>query len=585
MELLYVWIEDYNCIKNQGFNFSPRYQFSFEPTYDGKLIRGGNLTKKDLEPTIEDNFFGKHISNITAIVGKNGTGKSSIIDYIFSFKYINLSKLTKLLKFVFLFSNNEFDFFVHSNIDIISMDKKEYKYDDDNYCKTILNNASFIYFSYDFSNYIYCDYRYFDYRESINKSEGNNIDISSSYFLHKYGRWETSNIEVYNQLNSILNHDYLDELRINKPKELEISIRTTYSLEEKNECKKKIMNFFNEGLSDKKILCNALLIMTLYENVLHEDNDLLEEKMRDIFLTKIQQKKPDIGKLIIDYLDEIIKLSKHTKSLQKTKELIEQILNFNDYFLKNNHIQIKRAGGVTSENIVSTAKFVINLTKENKYNKDLIGNLCSLFKNVNQTFGNSKTTVFAHKYIRLSWWQFSSGEQAMLSTWSRLYNIKDDVNKNIILLIDEGELNLHPEWQKRYINDLIDLLKNVFPDKKIQIILTSHSSFIISDLLKENVIFLDKDDNGYCKVVSGIEKQQTFGANIHTLLADAFFLDGGLMGDFAKQKINAVITDLKADKPTQAQIEHAEKIIDLIGEPVLRMKMLQLLNSVKNNRA
>jgi predicted ATP-binding protein involved in virulence len=125
-------------------------------------------------------------------------------------------------------------------------------------------------------------------------------------------------------------------------------------------------------------------------------------------------------------------------------------------------------------------------------------------------------------------------------------------------------------------------LEIVFGDKKVQIILTSHSPFIISDLPKENILFLDKDDKGNCKVVSGLEKQQTFGANIHTLFTEAFFLEDGLIGNFAKQKINDIIKDLK-NNPTQEKIEYAEKLINLIGEPVLRIKLTQLLDDVKNS--
>ncbi|CAA6808521.1 MAG: Unknown protein, partial [uncultured Sulfurovum sp.] len=30
MELLYLWIEDYNNIKNQGFNFSSKWKFDYQ---------------------------------------------------------------------------------------------------------------------------------------------------------------------------------------------------------------------------------------------------------------------------------------------------------------------------------------------------------------------------------------------------------------------------------------------------------------------------------------------------------------------------------------------------------------------------
>ena len=42
MELLYIWIENYKNIKEQGFNFSPKHRFSFVPNEfsEGKLKSG-----------------------------------------------------------------------------------------------------------------------------------------------------------------------------------------------------------------------------------------------------------------------------------------------------------------------------------------------------------------------------------------------------------------------------------------------------------------------------------------------------------------------------------------------------------------
>ena len=72
MELVYLWVEDYKNIKRQGFNFSPRFACEFE---DGTL----DITDKEEtgESYLKD-FFGENI-NVTAIVGENGSGKSSIL--------------------------------------------------------------------------------------------------------------------------------------------------------------------------------------------------------------------------------------------------------------------------------------------------------------------------------------------------------------------------------------------------------------------------------------------------------------------------------------------------------------------------
>ncbi len=60
----------------------------------------------------------------------------------------------------------------------------------------------------------------------------------------------------------------------------------------------------------------------------------------------------------------------------------------------------------------------------------------------------------------------SSGEENFLFQFSNFYHslISSQIKENLLILIDEGETTLHPEWQKRYINYYIDFLKDNFPD-------------------------------------------------------------------------------------------------------------------------
>ena len=109
------------------------------------------------------------------------------------------------------------------------------------------------------------------------------------------------------------------------------------------------------------------------------------------------------------------------------------------------------------------------------------------------------------------------------------------------MLFDEVDITLHPTWQKRLFNDLQTIYNKVSKilrkNIKIHILLTSHSPFLLSDLPKENVIFLEKGKQVY----PFEDGKQTFGANIHTLLSHGFFMKDGLMGEFAKDKIQSII--------------------------------------------
>ncbi len=156
--------------------------------------------------------------------------------------------------------------------------------------------------------------------------------------------------------------------------------------------------------------------------------------------------------------------------------------------------------------------------------------------------------------------------------------IKESKNKDILIVLDEPDLTLHPDWQKKYINEMVKLLSN-FPEKKFHLIITSHSPFLLSDIPKANVIFLEKDEKtGKC--VNATEKMKdfnTFGANIHTLLSHGFFMKDGLMGEFAKNKISKILNFLNGkNKFIDTPINQIKSIIELIGEDFLREKLLKM---------
>ena len=92
--------------------------------------------------------------------------------------------------------------------------------------------------------------------------------------------------------------------------------------------------------------------------------------------------------------------------------------------------------------------------------------------------------------------------------------------RHVTIIFDEIELYFHPEMQRTFIANLIDgisqlSLKNI---RSIQIMLVTHSPFILSDIPKINVLFLKSDGHA-----SAQEDMKTFGANIHHILKNSFF--------------------------------------------------------------
>ena len=146
----------------------------------------------------------------------------------------------------------------------------------------------------------------------------------------------------------------------------------------------------------------------------------------------------------------------------------------------------------------------------------------------------------------------SSGQKAILFFFARLDNAIKNIKKlyvctNIIILLDEADLKLHLEWQRQFINDLVDFLKS-YPDKNFYVLYATHSPMILSDITDDRIVFLEKkkckDKNGKdieCSIDKPLkEGKSTFGANIYDLYHDSFFMDK-YMGEFAFNKINHVI--------------------------------------------
>jgi hypothetical protein len=141
----------------------------------------------------------------------------------------------------------------------------------------------------------------------------------------------------------------------------------------------------------------------------------------------------------------------------------------------------------------------------------------------------------------------SSGEkQQIYSISSILYHLdnlnsaKEDklnVNRihyeNVNVILEEIELYYHPELQQQFVKFLIDGLNqmNLENVKSIHVQVVTHSPYVLSDIPRTNVLALKKDEE---QPVTGL---RTFGANIHDMLKDSFFLQGGSMGYFAQWEV------------------------------------------------
>ena len=193
--------------------------------------------------------------------------------------------------------------------------------------------------------------------------------------------------------------------------------------------------------------------------------------------------------------------------------------------------------------------------------------------------------------------RLSSGEQELLNLLSRLYygiTIKPQKFHNIesprLLLLDEAEIGFHPDWQRQYVKVLTEFMTymRVKAGVDFQIVITSHSPIILSDMPKDCAIMLKRnEETGLAENVSE-SRQQTFGANVFELYRDSFFLDGGMVGEFAAHYIEVLNEDVdrivnREDPPNERELESLKRRIGLIGDRVVRDYLMVKLGAKDRN--
>lgn len=573
MELLYIWIEEYKNIKEQGFNFSSKHRFEFIPEKDkdDKII-GGKLCHEETPNHIE-NFFDKNIINVTAIIGENGAGKSTLIEFtrdifvnsIFSGKPDGIICVTKRNQTDEKYKIEGYKELLESVIPISKQEnifEKYYHHKDKNTGFSLPFARTKVVINYNPPVLFYSGI-YDGKREYYHSSH--TVSISTNYLI------ENEVIRSQDILRQII---FIEEnpninIKFSLPKELVIDfnpifIKVRMALDTENIIENYhtiLSNYIPKSLIDR--LCQSLLI--IFIDLFESSGSFWQETLIQI-LKEFQEQilKENLGEVTKAILKKY-KLNYDNNDLNKEIDAMLELMSILENDERSGKIQPKKHQGFSIIYDISDISNRQNVKK--------------ILKNYQIIRNNKKGTFF----FIIDWRSLSSGEKMLLNLYSRFYSAVEDKNhikpNELTILIDEGETGFHSQWQKEYLKVLIDFLPQIFPDKKIQIILTSHSPFLVSDLPKENIIFLKKNDEGKCVVSKLQDRKETFGSNIHTLFTDSFFMKGGLIGDFAQDKINEVINLLNGDiEQIEEKEDFIKKVIEMIGEPILKRQLLKMLN-------
>ncbi|WP_323665484.1 AAA family ATPase [Pectobacterium punjabense] len=177
----------------------------------------------------------------------------------------------------------------------------------------------------------------------------------------------------------------------------------------------------------------------------------------------------------------------------------------------------------------------------------------------------------------------SSGEENLITKMagiSKSIKLSIDENPNakgFIVLLDEYDENLHPEWARVFLNNLIKFLGEKYLAYEFQIIFSTHHPYLLSDLLRDNVIKLEKKKG--CDSYVSSKAVSTFASNIYDIMNDSFFLTQTI-GEFAVKKINILIGDINKVNRNIDEGKYNEILIKIndIDDDFIRERLMENLD-------
>lgn len=570
-QLLYFWIRrtNYTCFENDEFNFSPSFSFHFDSNE--------NLLTE--EPLNRINIFQErmNLSNITAIVGSNGAGKTALLKAITQMtikrKTVN-SRLddgnmenTSDYFIAVFYINNRFvvvNRHLH-DITFSSGTKKEnYLVPRDN---DIPQDFSFIYFSLESK-----DTESFDLKNRINfipltpkqiKNDGNRFvtskvigDQKKELDFEKFDFEKFWDTYIYSKNKRIVDSNPIINVSINSRSLLKDAF---------------YKNGYDTYISGAEKISESMHINELglvgalsLDLCLEIKNGSYDKFMKDVRFTPETS-----GEECKSFFTEIMYSNDFDKeTVAYIKKAVNEICLFDS--LKKNRI-------VTYEDDPNFRHGIISYDMP-------IGELRKLFTQIFK-----KGPSFLFKYLSFNY-GCSDGELAKIrqkayleyiSKIEELFPDRYSLKNNIVVLMDEIDVHLHPNEQRKLISSIVDSIETFFNGKTVQILFTTHSPVVLSDLPSQNVLYIKKNEGTSKRIIKRKMDNRTFGANIYDLYNDSFFFeDQVLMGDYAKKYIDQLYNKIvNTDLERRSQYKEA---VDLIGEQIVRNELNNVIDYGNN---
>lgn len=613
MKLIYCYIEHFRNIENQDVSLSDEFDCRYR---DSKIF----IEKREKNPLMDYIYDNGFMSNLRIIVGKTGSGKTNFLQLI-GMDWWNRKSTADGDAYLLLYKmHNENDFFVEevglgnktrAYCFTYDFDKHEIlkyipaAYDDheDTYIINAFDRYAFASCPYDnvrqeqmFDNNQFIPRKITQYGKSSVSMECEFLKEYLSHFSEKSIKRRVSFVIGWKNWQNKIQSD-LDEKLIKRE-------YWTYKDRAEEQRDKNFRNGqYNKPIEyDKKSTPKSRFIHDLmvdFAIYLRKWAELVEYEFPEKYYPytgiaydlgiENPRELPDGKKMgilkRIDWLCQYIDY--HTDEITSNRGLVWQIgSDIRDLF----HLL-----GKMDDKYFTDTEFTIPVMDIDVNGKTVMRDV---FERMEQ-YRPDQIGVFTECLLPYHWSYVSSGEYQYAKIWGVLeeYGVRvkmmtqgqkysEAIQPNLILLLDEPENYMHPEMCRTFIRNLNILLSKRNSNTELQVLISTHSPFMLSDVMASQVIKMDYDENGKCVISES--KKPYYAANIHSIMADGFFLEYTI-GEQARifledkfkllQRLTCMNRNLSSSE--KEELTMIRSLIPNIGDALIRHCFCMMLEKFK----
>lgn len=591
MKLVYLYVERFRTLKKQAFVFDTKYKCTY---VNGRLdiLTDKNALNDDFFVLTRDHPRGR-VVNISAIVGKNGTGKTSLARFLLD----AMRPSGNVGDFVAVFDDDSdgkplvcwrkgfSEVGLNVTFDGQKLDESQmhrWPYLGKDAAWTIFREVKYVYYSPVYSSEsVFADQRCKNVKKEPKKDK---LGVPYINDIREYGFHDVSlSAAIAEAIGSGENKTTELALALHHRREVLSFVRAMVqynglsevlgmpAVAKDNDLVFMVDRRYYDELMDGDVVEGLIGKDPVKKDLRrHFPVALPEDPIKAAFVCFAAEYLTDVSNefafvdVLPDSSNAVVEILSHLSALE-TQELVERLQEYE--------------GGETR--LPPLGVFLDRLEKllshATRVGKDLLWRvpLHGIEDNVFETYANAMEPYFECRGDRdvCSFGfkrQPSSGEMIYLMTWARLWSVFESMRdgragqKNVLLFMDEVETSFHPEWQRQFVKRMIVFWEAIMPrGYGLQIVFASHSPIILSDIPSDHVTYLMGQGDA-----CDISPMGSFAANLFDLLNTGFFMDDGTIGAFACSKVNHVLDKINSF-PRKALTTEDRRVIEMISDEIL----------------